>query len=163
MPVDEKTYVIGAQDILAIAVWGEQAFNNQYLVRPDGKITIPFIGEVMAAGRTPVDVGTEISKRLEKLIKEPLTSVMLAAIHSKKFYIQGEVLKPGEFDLIVPTRVLEALVQAGGFRDFANQKNIIINRGNGGKILKFNYKDVIQGKHPEQNIYLEPGDVIVVK
>ena len=163
-PVDDKSYIIGAQDQLAILVAGEAQYATlPYIVRPDGKISLPGAGEMVAAGKTPEQLGLDIAEKLKDTIREPMVTVSVTAVRSRKYYIHGEVLKPGEFDLITPTTVLEGLVQAGGFREFANQKNIIVNRANGTKILKFNYKDVIQGKHREQNVLLEPGDIIVVK
>lgn len=161
-PVDEKTYVIGAEDIVKVMTWGHADVTGDFMVRPDGRISIPLIGEVQASGRTPVQLATEIAELLKaSFIRSPNVNVGLTAIHSKKYFIQGEVYKPGSYDLVVPTTVLEALVNAGGFKDFADQKHIVIVRGL--KRLPFNYKDVIKGKHVEQNIRLDPGDIIVIK
>jgi polysaccharide export outer membrane protein len=88
---------------------------------------------------------------------------MLLAVKSKKYYINGEVLKPGEFPLIVPTTVMEGLVQAGGFKDFANQKDIRVLRDGGTSVLHFNFKEMLKGKNLKQNVFLQPGDIIVVK
>ncbi len=162
VPVDDKTYVIGAQDTLLIRVWGEKDFDNQYLVRPDGRISVPFLGEVTAAGMTPDALRLLITKRLTAFFKEPEVSIQLVGVNSKRFFINGEVLRPGEFPLIVPTTVLQGLVQAGGFRDFANEKKIRILRDGGRTVLSFNYKEVTAGRHLEQNVLLEPGDIIVV-
>jgi polysaccharide biosynthesis/export protein len=133
------------------------------VVRPDGKISLPYVGEIQAAGKTPDQLRKDIAERLTETIREPNVTVAITQVHSRKYFIQGEVLRPGEFDLIVPTTILQGLVQAGGFKEFANQKNIIIYRNNGEKILKFNYRDVIKGKNRQQNVLLEPGDIIVVK
>jgi polysaccharide export outer membrane protein len=161
-PVDPKAYIIGAKDVLAILVWNQPEFGAiPHVVRPDGRISLPYIGEVQAAGRTPEQLRADIAQRLTEQIREPNVTVSVSQVNSRKFFIQGEVLRPGEFDLIVPTTVLQGLVQAGGFKEFANQKKITVLRGD--KIMKFNYKDVIQGKHREQNVLLEPGDIIVVK
>jgi polysaccharide export outer membrane protein len=107
-----------------------------------------------------------VKDRIKKYVVDPDVSVSVLAVRSKKYFIQGEVNKTGEFPLTVPTRVLEALVNAGGFRDFANKKKIIIMRGtdmtSGTQRLQFNYNEVIKGKHLEQNIYLRPGDIILV-
>jgi polysaccharide biosynthesis/export protein len=162
VPIDTKTYVIGAQDTLLIRVWGEKDFDNQYLVRPDGRISVPFLGEVTAAGMTPDGLRLLITKRLMAFFKDPEVSIQLVGVNSKRFFINGEVLRPGEFPLIVPTTVLQGLVQAGGFRDFANQKKIRILRDGGRTVLSFNYKEVTAGKHLDQNVLLEPGDIIVV-
>ena len=163
LPVDEKTYQIGAQDTLSILVIGEKDYSGQYLVRPDGRISVPFIGEVLAAGRTPAEMGQDITERLTQYIKKPQVSVMLTAVKSKKYFINGEVLKPGEFDLIVPTTVMEGLVQAGGFKEFANQKDIRVLRDGGKSVLHFNFREMLKGKNLQQNVLLQPGDIIVVK
>jgi polysaccharide export outer membrane protein len=118
------------------------------------------VGEVQAAGITPVQLGKAITEKLSTIMKEPKVDVSVTQVNSKRYYIQGEVNKAGAFPLIVPTTVLEALSNCGGFRDFANKKNIVILRK--GQRLKFNYNDVIKGKNMEQNIYLEPGDYIII-
>ena len=158
--VDPKTYVIGAQDILMIKVWREQDFTGPYTVRPDGKITIPLVGDVQASGLTPERLGEQLKQALSNFINSPDVSVSLQSVNSKKFYITGEVGRPGEYTLATPTRVFEALSNAGGFRDFANRKKIVIMRG--ADRLKFNYQDVLKGKNLEQNIFLENGDAVVV-
>ncbi len=163
-PVNSKTYVIGPEDILGIIVYGQRDFSiPSYLVRPDGVISVPLIGEITAAGHTPEELGGDIAEQLKKFIKNPDVNVQVLQVHSRKFRINGEVNRPGEFDLVRPTTILEALVNAGGFREWADQKNIKIFRDGGKKILKFNYKDVIQGKHLEQNVQVEPNDIIIVK
>jgi polysaccharide biosynthesis/export protein len=158
--VDPKTYVIGAQDILAIKVWREQDFTGLYTVRPDGKITIPLIGDVQASGLTPERLGDQLKQGLANFINSPDVSVSLQTVGSKKFYITGEVNRPGEYVLAIPTKVFDALSNSGGFRDFANKKKIIILRG--ADRLKFNYQDILKGKNLETNIFLENGDTVVV-
>jgi polysaccharide export outer membrane protein len=160
-PVDAKTYVIGAEDVIFIKVWRDNDVSGQFLVRPDGRISVPLIGDVTASGRTPEQLEKDIAERLSKFIREPQVNVGILSVGSKKYFILGEVNKPGSFPLVVPTNVLEALVNAGGFRDFANETKILILRGN--KVFTFNYKQVTRGKKPEQNILLEPGDKIIVK
>ena len=160
-PVDSKTYSIGAEDVIFVKVWRDNDVSGQFLVRPDGRISVPLIGDVTASGRTPEQLEKDISERLSKFIKEPQVNVGILAVGSKKYFILGEVNKPGSFPLVVPTNVLEALVNAGGFRDFANETKILILRGD--KVFAFNYKQVTRGKKPEQNILLEPGDKIIVK
>jgi polysaccharide export outer membrane protein len=162
VPADEHPFILGAEDQITVLIYGSAEFSGSHLIRPDGKITIPFLGDVEAAGLSPVELGNIIKERLKKYIVEPDVSVSVNAVNSKRFYIQGEVNKTGQFPLLVPTRVLEALVNAGGFRDFANQKKIVIMRMTGER-LNFNYKEVIKGKKMEQNIYLKPGDIIIVK
>jgi polysaccharide export outer membrane protein len=156
--VDIHKYLIGPEDVLFIRVWREPDFTGPQIVRPDGNITLPLIGEIHAGGLTPVALGDALHEQLAKLINNPDVSV--SQVNSKKYYIDGEVFRPGEYKLITPTRVLAALSQAGGFRDFANTKKIRILRGS--ETFKFNYKDVSHGKHMEQNIFLENGDHIIV-
>jgi polysaccharide export outer membrane protein len=158
--VDPKTYVIGAQDVLSIKVWREQDFTGLYTVRPDGKITLPLIGDVQASGLTPERLGDQLKQGLSNYINSPDVSVSLQTVGSKKFYITGEVNRPGEYVLAIPTKVFDALSNSGGFRDFANKKKIIIIRGT--DRLKFNYQDILKGKNLEQNIFLENGDTVVV-
>jgi polysaccharide export outer membrane protein len=162
VPQDEHPFILGAEDMITILVYGSAEFSGAHLVRPDGKITLPFLGDVAAAGLSPIELGNVIRDRLKKYLVDPDVSVSVNAVNSKRFYIQGEVNKTGAFPLLVPTKVLEALVNAGGFRDFANQKNIVIMRMTGER-LSFNYKEVIKGKKMDQNIYLKPGDIIIVK
>jgi polysaccharide export outer membrane protein len=159
-PVDTKTYVIGAEDVIFVKVWRDNDVSGQFLVRPDGRISVPLIGDVTATDRTPEQLEKDISDRLAKFIRDPQVNVGILSVGSKKYFILGEVNHPGAFPLVVPTNVLEALVNAGGFRDFANETKILILRGD--KHFTFNYKQVTHGKKPEQNILLEPGDKIIV-
>ncbi len=159
-PVDSKTYMIGAEDVLFLKVWNEAQLTGQIIVRPDGKISLPLVGELQAAGLTPEKLGLTITEGLNKFLTHPDVTVAVQQVNSKKYFIMGEVQRTGAFPLVVPTTVLEALVQAGGFRDFAKTNNIIILRR--GERLKFNYKNVIKGKNTDQNIQLEPGDQIIV-
>jgi polysaccharide export outer membrane protein len=158
--VDPKSYVIGPEDILRVAVWREPELSGDFAVRPDGKISLQLVGEVQAAGLTPEQLSASITEGLSKYMTKPEVTVGVRQVNSKKYYISGEVLRPGAYPLLIPTPVLSALVNAGGFREFANTKKIIILRGN--KRFYFNYKDVIKGKRMEQNILLENGDQIIV-
>jgi polysaccharide biosynthesis/export protein len=158
--VDPRTYVIGPEDVLFIRVWREQDFTAPYVVRPDGKITLPLVGDVQASGLTPERLADQIRQALSDFINKPDVTVAVQQVNSKKFYITGQVYRPGEFSLVVPTRVFDALSNAGGFRDFANRKKIVIIRG--AQRLRFNYTDILKGKNLEQNVFLEAGDTIVV-
>lgn len=160
---NDRSFVIGPEDQLSIGVWGDSRIGGPVLVRPDGRISINLLGEVQAAGRTPAELGNDITELLKQkeILKRPQVIVAILKIESKKYSINGEVLKPGSFPLVVPTRVMEALVNAGGFKDFANKKDILIIRGN--QRLKFNWNEVVKGKKIEQNTFLEPGDIIIVK
>ena len=162
VPQDDHPFVLGAEDQITVLIYGSPEFSGAHMIRPDGKITMPFLGDVAAAGSTPLELSSAIKERLKKYIVDPDVSVSVSAVNSKRYYIQGEVNRTGEYKLLVPTKVLEALVNAGGFRDFANQKKIVIMRVTGER-LNFNYKDVIKGKNMDQNIYLKPGDIIIVK
>jgi polysaccharide export outer membrane protein len=158
--VDPRVYVVGPEDVLFVRVWREMDFTGSYIVRPDGKITIPLVGDVQAAGLTPERLGEQLKQALSDFINAPDVSVTVTQVNSKKFFITGQVFRPGEFPLVVPTRVFDALSNAGGFRDFANKKKIVIIRG--AERIRFNYPDMLKGKNPEQNIFMENGDTIVV-
>jgi polysaccharide export outer membrane protein len=161
----DNSFVIGNDDHLAINVWKETDLTRSIPVRSDGKISLPLVGEVQAAGRTPLQLEEEITSKLTNYITNPEVTVIVEQINSQKFNILGQVTKPGSYSLATATTVLDAIAAAGGFRDFAKQKSIYILRqnANGGETrITFNYKDVIQGKNPGQNIKLEPRDTIVV-
>jgi len=161
LPVDDKTYVIGPEDNLAISVWEQPQLSTACVVRSDGMITMPLINEIKAQGLTPLALGKALADALSEHLNNPIVTVSVTGAHSKKYYIYGQMKSPGAHDLVVPTTVMEAIMSAGGFADFANQKDITIVRG--AKRFKFNFKDVMAGKRLEQNIYLESGDMIVVK
>lgn len=158
--VDPHTYQIGPEDVLFIRVWREPDFTFPAAVRPDGKITVPLVGEVEAAGETPAQLTKNLTLRLANYINHPDVSVFVTEVRSKKYYIDGEVNRPGSFTLVSRTTVLEALSHSGGFKDFANTKKIRILRGD--KVYFFNFKQVTNGKHLEQNIVVESGDHIIV-
>jgi polysaccharide export outer membrane protein len=163
-PTDDH-FVIGNDDMLAINVWNEPDFKQSVPVRSDGKISLPLIGDIQAAGRTPLQLQQDIAAKLKAFITQPDVTVMVMQINSQKFNILGRVLKPGSYPLLTTTTVLDAIAQAGGFQDFAKQKKIYILRrdvSGAQSRIGFNYKDVIAGKHSEQNIKVQPGDTIVV-
>jgi polysaccharide biosynthesis/export protein len=159
-------YVIGNDDVLGINVWKEPDFTQSVPVRSDGRISLPLIGEIQAAGRTPPQLEQEITERLRTYLTGPEVTVMVMQMNSQKFNILGRVAKPGSYSASATTTVLDAIAQAGGFVDFAKQKSIYILRQDGQghqQRIAFNYKDVIRGVHPEQNIRLEPHDTIIVR
>lgn len=143
-----------------MSVWREPDITRQVVVRPDGKITMNLIGELQAGGLTPDRLGKQITEALQKFINTPDVNVSVLQVNSKKYYVNGEVNRPGPFPMPVPVNVLQAISNAGGFKDFANKKKIVILRGS--KRIFFNYNEVIKGKKMEQNIFLEPGDQIFV-
>jgi polysaccharide biosynthesis/export protein len=158
-------YAIGTEDVLAINVWKEPEISGTVPVRPDGKVTVPLIGEIQAKGLTPTELETNITKALRTFVANPEVSVIVKEVHSQKFNILGEVGKPGSYPLAKPTTVIDALALAGGFRDFAKVTKIYVLRvrSDGSRhTLPFNYKDVIKGKRFEQNVELMPGDTIIV-
>ena len=159
-PVDPKTYVIGAEDILLVRVWKEPELSGPVAVRPDGKFSLPLVGEQQAAGMTPAQVAENLTTALLEYLKRPQVDIAIQQVRSKKFYVTGEVMKPGSFALVVPTTVMQALTEAGGFKEFANKKKVTILRGS--ERLYFNYSDYVKGKDLDANILLEPGDEIVV-
>ncbi len=161
----DDTFVIGNDDVLAINVWKETEVSRSVPVRSDGKISLPLVGEVQATGQTPAKLEQEIASRLKNYISEPEVTVIVQQINSQKFNVLGMVNKPGSFVLSGSTTVLDALALAGGFRDFAKQKNIYVLRqgANGNQSrLSFNYKEVVKGINPGQNVKLQPRDTIVV-
>jgi polysaccharide biosynthesis/export protein len=161
----DASFVIGNDDLLSINVWNEPDLKQSVPVRSDGKISLPLIGDVEAAGLTPLQLQQHIAVKLRSFITDPDVTVIVMQINSQKFNILGRVAKPGSYMLSTATTVLDAIAEAGGFQDFAKQKDVYILRknSNGSEArIPFNYKDVIRGKHAEQNIKLEPHDTIVV-
>jgi polysaccharide export outer membrane protein len=159
-PVDTKTFKVGPQDVLKIVVWREQDFTGLYTVHSDGKITLPLAGDIQAGGLTADEIQRNVVAALSKLIQKPNVTVTVQQVLSQKYYMDGEVGRPGEYQLASPTTVLEAISIAGGLREFANGKKIYVLRGD--QRLRFNYKQVIKGKNLDQNIYLQSGDHVIV-
>jgi polysaccharide biosynthesis/export protein len=157
-------YKIGPQDVLRIDVWKEPDISRIAPVRPDGKISVPLLNDVQAAGLTPSQLAGVLTDGLKKFITNPQVTVSVSEINSRRVYVTGEVTKPGAFALLPNMSVLQALSSSGGFTQFAKIKGIYVLRVENGKQVKhpFNYKDVVSGKKPELNILLQPGDVIVV-
>jgi polysaccharide export outer membrane protein len=161
----DSSYVIGANDVLAINVWKEPDISRSVPVRSDGKISLPLVGELQASGQTPQQLEQEITKRLQSYISEPEVTVIVTDSKSQKVNILGMVSKPGAYLLTSSTTVLDAIAMAGGFKDFAKQKSIYILRqapDGTQKRIPFNYKDVIKGQNSDQNIRLQAGDTLVV-
>jgi polysaccharide export outer membrane protein len=161
----DDTFVIGADDVLAVNVWKEPEISRSVPVRSDGKISLPLVGEVQASGATPKQLEVEIAGKLQSYISDPDVTVIVQEIRSQRINILGQVVRPGSYLLNNSMTVLDAIAVAGGFRDFARQKSIYVLRsrsdGTQGR-LPFNYKDVIKGQRSEQNIKLEPRDTVVV-
>ena len=161
----DSAYVIGANDVLAINVWKEPDVSRSVPVRSDGKISLPLVGELQAGGQTPRQLEQEITKRLQSYISEPEVTVIVTDSKSQKVNILGMVARPGAYFLTGNTTVLDAIAMAGGFKDFAKQKSVYVLRQAGDgtqQRMPFNYKDVIKGKSPEQNVRLQTGDTVVI-
>ena len=156
-------YVIGADDTLHISVWKEPDLSESLPVRPDGKISMPLLNDITAAGLTPLQLRDELTEKLKKYISDPRVTVVVTGMSSRRIFVTGEVNHTGPLPLLPHMNMLQALAQAG-FTQFANPKAIYLLRSENGKQVKmpFNYKQVVKGRHPEQNLELQPGDTIVV-
>jgi polysaccharide biosynthesis/export protein len=158
-------YMIGSDDVLAINVWKEPDLSRTVPVRPDGKITLPLVGDISASGNTPKQLQANIEQDLSNYISKPVVTVIVQEAKSHKFNIVGQIQKPGTYLLTTPMTVLDAIALAGGFRDWAKVKSIYVLRANANGVrarLAFNYKKVIKGNDIEQNIQLRTGDTVVV-
>jgi polysaccharide biosynthesis/export protein len=158
-------YLIGPDDVLSIVFWRDKDMSAEVVVRPDGRISLPILNEVQAAGYTPEQLRTELEQAAAKFINgDPNVSVVVKTINSRKVYITGNVIKGGEFPLNGQMTVLQLIAVAGGLQEYADSKNIVVTRKENGKdvYFKFNYKDVVRQKNVEQNIPLKPGDTVVV-
>jgi polysaccharide biosynthesis/export protein len=157
-------YKIGPQDVVRIDVWKEPEITRTIPVRPDGKISLPLLNDVQASGLTAMQLAGNIRSALTKFITNPQVTVTVTEINSRRVFVTGEVAHAGAMGILPNMTVLQALSSAGGFTQFARLTKIYVLRVEDGKQVKhpFNYKEVIKGDHPEQNILLQPGDVIVV-
>jgi len=163
VPID-NSYVIGAQDVLAIDVWQEKELSVRAHVRPDGKITLPLVNDIQAAGLKPTELKEIIEKDLAKYVTDPHVSVIVEQINSRYVYMSGEVGRPGIVPLVRTTTVLQALTLVGGPNQFANTKKIYVMRTVNGKTVKFpfDYKKALKEGPGKDNIILQPGDTVVV-
>jgi polysaccharide export outer membrane protein len=161
---NDPEYKIGPLDVLRIDVWKEAEISRVAPVRPDGKISLPLLNDVQAAGLTAMQIATVISNGLKDYIANPQVTVSVNEINSWRIYVTGEVLRGGALPLLPNMTVLQALSSTGGFTQFAKLKSIYVLRIEDGKKVKhpFSYKEVLAGKKQEQDIVLQPGDVIVV-
>ncbi len=161
---DRPPYVIEPDDILEIFVWKEPDLSRKVLVRPDGRISVPLVQDLPAAGLTPVELKESIEEMLEEYIDTPSVTVIVDAIQHYKFYVTGKVQNPGLFTSVRAVSVLQALTMAGGFQDYADKSEISVVRTYGREhvVSHFNYGEVIKGKKTHQNLILRSGDVVVV-
>jgi polysaccharide biosynthesis/export protein len=160
----DPAYVIGSEDMLDISVWKEPDLSRVVPVRPDGRISLPLIHDVDAAGMSPQQLAGSVAEKLRKYLNDPQVTVIVTAINSQRVFVLGEVLRAGAFPLLPGMTVLQALSSAGGFTTFAGVKKIRVVRSRNGRQveLPFNYREVLKGDKPGQNIKLEPGDTIIV-
>jgi len=157
-------YVIGPEDVLYVHVWREEAFTRTLPVRADGKISLPLIDEVQAAGLTPLQLKEKLTERLGKFIDDPHVSVTVMEANSPKIYVSGQVKNPGVYKLRSETSLMQLITLVGGFAEWANPKKILIIRNENGKEKRItvNYKKYVSGGDPRSNIILKPGDSVIV-
>jgi len=162
--VPSADYVIGPEDQLSIVFWRDRDMSADVAVRPDGKISLPLLNEVEAAGLTPNQLRDRVTEHARKYIEDPVVSVVVRQINSRKVFVTGEVARPGPYPLSGPTTVLQMLAIAGGLKEYADDKHIIVMRTENGRsvTLPFNYRDVAKRRNVAQNVTLKPGDTIVV-
>jgi polysaccharide export outer membrane protein len=162
--VNDNNYVIGPEDVLNVNVWKEPDVSGAVPVRPDGKISLPLLNDVQAAGLTPMQLMNELTEKLKKFITDPRVTVTVSTVNSRKVYVLGEVARPGAVPLAPEMTVLQALTSAGGPTPYAKaSKMYVLRKENGAQNkLAFNYKEVVKGKNVEQDVVLKPGDTVVV-
>jgi polysaccharide export outer membrane protein len=159
-----KDYVIGPDDVLDVSVWKEQDLTRTLQVRPDGKISMPLLGDVQAAGLTPSQLAQTVGDRLKKYLTAPQVTIILTQINSQRVYVTGEVTRPGAYPVLPGMTVLQAITSAGGLTQFANAKKIFLMRDENHIQTKypFSYKEVLDGRKAEENLAVKAGDTIVV-
>lgn len=162
--VSETEYTIGLGDTIEIHVWQEADLSRSVMVRLDGRVSLPLLGDVKVANKTISQLTIELDKLYGKIITEPAITVILTESKSRRYYILGQIQTPGEFPLDTPITVLQAIARSGGFLEWAKTGNISVIRRNKQEevILKFDYDDVVKGKKLDQNIDIVPGDTIIV-
>ena len=161
---DEQTYLISPEDVIEISVWKEPDLQRSVIVRPDGGISFPLVGDIQAAGKSPVELKEEITVSLQNFIPDALVTVSLLELRGLRIYVTGQVRNPGQFLVGRYVDVLQALTLAGGLTPFANRNNISIRRRDGEReiVYRFNYNQVSKGNRLDQNIVLRADDVVVV-
>jgi polysaccharide biosynthesis/export protein len=157
-----SSYKIGVGDVLHITVWEEPQFTEVAVVRPDGMISLPLVAEVPVAGMTPESAETKLTARLEKFVHKPRVTVTVQDIRSRMVYVTGEVQRPGAYPLIDSMSVVQLIARSGGPTDFAKRNQVYVLRAGNGARINVNYRKVLKGQSPEQNVELAPGDTVVV-
>jgi len=156
-------YVIGPEDQLSIVFWKDKDMSAEVAVRPDGKISLP-LNDIQAAGLTPSQLRDRLTEDAKRYLEDPNVTIVVRQINSRRVFVTGEVAKPGPYPLIGPTTVLQILATAGGLKEYADEKNILVLRSEGGRPVtyRFNYRDVSKHRNVAQNVELKPGDTILV-
>jgi polysaccharide export outer membrane protein len=157
---ETEAYTIGPGDVLRIAVWKEEDLTSVVKVRPDGIIAMPLVGELVVTGRTPADVQAQVTEIVNQFVTAPYVTVIVEEINSRKIYLAGNVAKPGVYDLLQPTRLLQAIAMAGGTTEFAKEDRVVVLRTTG-KRFEASMKMIARGKYTD-NILLRPGDTIII-
>lgn len=161
----QSPYQIGTDDVLTISVWHETDLSRDVPVRPDGRISVPLVGDIQAAGKTTLELQGELKLALSKYVKSPEVTVIVSDIRSRRVNVIGQVTRPGTFPLTQSMGVLDALAEAGGLRDFAKRKSIYVLRvmpDGTRERLNYRYVDVLKGSHDSQEIILQTHDTVVV-
>lgn len=162
--ISGSSYIIGVGDMLKVSVWKNEDLQAEVPVRPDGRISVPLIGEVHVAGLTPLEVQSLLTDRYTSFVTAPSVSVLVTQVNSRKVFILGQVKQSGAFDILQPTNVMQALAMAGGMSEFAKTNKIVVLREINGikKRWQINIDAIASGKRPQDNMLLEPGDTIIV-
>jgi polysaccharide export outer membrane protein len=162
--VTPPDYVIGPDDVLSVVFWREREMSGDVIVRPDGKISLPLVNDVMAAGLTPEQLRERITQQASAFVKEPQATVVVKAINSRRVYITGQVEKPGSYPLTSRLSVMQLIATAGGLKEYAKSDRIVVMRFEQGREVRyrFDYKQVLEGKNAAQNLDMQPGDTVVV-
>lgn len=155
-------YLMGPSDVIRVSVWKEPELSQTAVIRPDGKISIPLVGEIPIAGSSIVDAQTAVADRLRSLLSNPQVTIAVLEIHSRQVYITGEIGHPGAYPLTSSMNVLQLIASAGGLTEYAHRKEIFVLRANAAQRIRFNYLNVVRGKTRDQNLELLPGDTVVV-
>lgn len=157
-------YKIGVGDVLNVVFWREPEMSGEVTVRPDGRITLPLLKEMMAVGYSPTQLEQELTTTAKQFIQEPNVTVVVREIKSRQVFITGMVARPGSYALTGPITVLQFIAQAGGLLEYAKGDKILVMRNEGGKArsLPFNYKDIVNNRNLSQNVELLPGDTVIV-
>jgi polysaccharide export outer membrane protein len=153
------------EDIVAVSVWRDPDLTRDVPVRPDGKISLPLLQDIDAAGKTPKELAQDIQRRLKEFLSSPSVTVIVREVNSLKAFMLGEVVRPGPVLLRSPVRLLQAIALSGGLTPYGGRSSIIVYRrtANGEKVIRLSYRDIVAGEKPEDNVVLEPGDTVVVR